>query len=114
MISTTLFPRTPGLLLLSAIAVLVVAAPIKMTQACEVCLRPPQVPFTSEYPAAMEIAMATREALESGLIDAAAPLPLTITPNARRIDDVSPQQLIKMWAQSQPMRHQLQLVNHRI
>ena len=86
---------------------------------CDVCLRMPGIPFEVEDPSAIEVAMATQEAAEMGDIEWNPIIKQSLTTDRytpRRLDKVTPRELVKFWSQTRPaktrpaMRFTLELI----
>ena len=71
--------------------------------ACDICLRAPRVPFKIDCIAALEVAIATREAIEGGDIEPNPILNESMSPDRHgrlHLMDVSKQQLVQRWIHS--------------
>ena len=81
-------------------------------RACDVCIRLPGIPFESDHPCAIEVAMATRDAADRGDIDLKAPVIDLFSPSRYapvRLNTISAQRMVKMWSQTGPARELAQL-----
>ena len=87
--------------------------------ACDVCFQLPRNPFDVDHPAAIEVAVATREAADLGHLELnpvlkQAELSDSLLPP--RLDTISPRQLVRLWLKTRPahthqsMRFTLELV----
>ena len=71
--------------------------------ACDVCLRAPRAPFKIDCIAALEVAIATREAIDGGNIDSNPLLDesMSLDRHGRlHLGDISEQQLVQRWIHS--------------
>lgn len=93
-----------------AILALALSAPwtsIATTWGCDVCIRMPQIPFEGDHLAAIEVAMATREAADRGDIDLNAPVTADLSASrylSVRLSKITPQRMVQMWSRTGPAK----------
>jgi hypothetical protein len=89
----------------TVIAGLIIAFLVQPITACDVCLSLPGVPFKSDHPLALEVAMATQLEFEAGTVESNPHLRPSLT-NQRytptRLSDLSCEHLVAQWIRMRP------------
>lgn len=108
-------PTIDGLSISSAISIgLVIWMLSGRIVACDFCRPLPGNPFESEHLAAIEVAMATQVAAESGQIDLNPSLSKTVGIDRQRdvrLAEISPRELVRLWIQTRPAKQHRALRN---
>jgi hypothetical protein len=88
-------------------AVLIASIFVVQVRACDVCFRLPGIPFEADHPAAIEVAMATRDAADRGDLDLNPLLIPLLSVNRHlsvRLDKITPQRLVQFWSRTYPAK----------
>jgi hypothetical protein len=75
--------------------------------ACDFCVQIPRIPIDADHPAAIEVAMATREAIDCGQIEINPVLNNSLNGGSHlpiRLNKISTRQLLKVWSSTYPAR----------